>query len=67
MLLQPTVCFHNLIGIGGGREDLCQQRIGIQRDRRHKLLQLFWRLLRGLNWYLRRWLVRLGEPSRHSG
>src|ERR1700722_5660943 len=49
MLLQPPVCFHNLIGIGRRCEDLCHQRIGIQCDRRDELLQLFRRLRRSLD------------------
>ena len=68
MLLQPTVCFYNLVGIGGRRKDLGHQGIGIQCDRRYHLLQLFRRLWRGLN---RRWgsrLVRLlGEAYGRSG
>jgi hypothetical protein len=67
MLLQPPVCFHDLLGIGSGGEDLRHQSIRIQRDGRYQLLQLFWSLWRGLN---RRWsgLVRLsGETSRRTG
>src|SRR5260370_24223260 len=49
MLLQPPVCFHNLVGIGGRCEDLRHQSVRIQCDRRDELLQLFRCLLRGLD------------------
>ena len=67
MLLQPAVRFHNLIGIGSRREDLRNQRVRIQRDRRDELLQLSRGLWRGLNRWLCAGLVRLGERSRQSG
>ena len=49
MLLQPPICFNNLVGIGSSGEDLRHQGIWIQRDRRYQLLQLFRRLWRVLN------------------
>src|SRR3989442_14058684 len=52
MLLYPPVCFDNLVRISGGCENLSNQSIRIQCDRRDELLQLCRRLLRGLN----RWL-----------
>jgi hypothetical protein len=49
MLLHPPVCFHNLFGIRGGCEDLGNQRIRIQGDGRHELLQLLGGLGRRLS------------------
>ncbi len=68
MLLQPPICFHNLIGISGGCEDLRHQGIRVQCDRRDQLLQLFRSLLCSLNRGLRGRLIRLiRDGSRHSG
>jgi hypothetical protein len=38
-LPNPTVCHYNLEGIRGGHQDLGQQRIGIQGNRRQHLIQ----------------------------
>ena len=38
--LHPAVRFRNLIRVGRRYEDLCEQRIGIQRDRRKHLVHL---------------------------
>src|SRR6267378_4112083 len=40
VLLHPTLRFHDLNRIRGGREDLRNQRVRIERDGRHQLLQL---------------------------
>src|SRR2546421_10876040 len=40
MLLHPALRLHDLLGIGGGREDLGDQLVGIQGDRGDELLQL---------------------------
>src|ERR1700719_404352 len=48
MLLHPAPRFHNLGWIGGGCEDLRDQWVRIQGDRRHQLLHLLRSLLRGL-------------------
>src|SRR5258708_11391897 len=68
MLLQPPVRFHDLVGIGRGCEDLRNQRVRIQCNRRYELLQLCRSLLRRLN----RWCwfglgSLIGERPRGSG
>jgi hypothetical protein len=42
------VGFHNFAWMGRGRENLCNQGVRVQRDRRDDLIQLFRRLLPGL-------------------
>ena len=49
MLLHPPVGFHDLLGVGGGGEDLGDERVRIQRDRRDELLELCRRRRRGLH------------------
>ena len=48
MLLQPAIGFHDFGRIGRGGEDLRDQRVRVQGDRRDELVQLFRRRLRGL-------------------
>src|SRR5882757_3940649 len=40
VLLQPPICFHHFGGIACGGNDLRNQRVRVQRDRRHQLVQL---------------------------
>ncbi len=64
MLLHPAPSFHNLGWIGGGCEDLCNQWIRIQGDRRHQLLHLFGSLLRRLGrWLCGGWIGLISERS----
>jgi hypothetical protein len=62
--LQPPVRFDNLLGKGAGREDLRDQRVRVERNGRHELLQLFGRLLhmRGRGAGGRRLLLCCHEP-----
>jgi hypothetical protein len=48
--LQPLVCFHDLKRIGAGDQQLTQQRIGVESNRRHQVVELLRRphLLRRL-------------------
>jgi hypothetical protein len=41
--LQPLACFHDLERIRAGHKDLTQQRIGIERDWRYKVIKLIGR------------------------
>jgi len=59
MLLQPSVRFHDLIGISGSCENLRDQGIGIKCDGSNELLQLLRRLFRRLHRSLRRRLNAL--------
>ena len=49
--LQPLACFHDLERIGAGHKHLTQQRIGIERDWRYKVIKLI-----GRQFLWRRWL-----------
>ena len=65
MLLHPALRLHDLLGIGGGREDLGDQLVGIQGDRGDELLQLGRSGLRRLYRGWRDGLVRrIGEAHR---
>ncbi len=62
--LGPRHCFGHFTGIGGGHQYLCQQRVGIQRNRREHLVQLLgveYRLLGGCRLGGRRRLLRLDQ------
>src|SRR5437868_13097073 len=64
MLLHPAPRFHNLGWIGGGCEDLRNQWVRIQGDRRHQLLHLFGSLLRRLGrWQCGGWIGLISERS----
>jgi hypothetical protein len=41
ILLQPSVRFDNLDGVSRGCQNLGNEFVRVQRDRRHQLLQLF--------------------------
>ena len=41
--LQPLACFHDFERIGAGNKYLTQQRIGIERNRRYKVVELLGR------------------------
>jgi hypothetical protein len=62
ILLQPLLGLYYLSWISSGRQDLPNQWIRVQCDRRYQLLQLFRALLRRL----RRLLLRTGCASRSS-
>src|SRR6266852_1603227 len=71
MRLNPSVSLDDLLGKGGGRQDLGYQRIRIKRNRGDQLLQLLggllrvWRALRGLRRSLRVLIGRkILRPSR---
>src|SRR6266849_3080169 len=59
MTLNPTVRLDNLRGIGGGGENLRNEGVRVQGDRRDELLQLLRGMLHG-----RRWLLFVGLASR---
>jgi hypothetical protein len=68
VLLYPSIGFYNLIGISGACQDLCDQGIRIERDRRYQLLEFRRSLLRGLNRHLLSWLIALiGKRRRRRG
>ncbi len=37
---EEALCLHHLRGVGGGGQDVRQQRVGVERDRRHDLVEL---------------------------
>jgi hypothetical protein len=57
MQLHPAIGFDGLRRVGGRGEDLRDERVRVQRDRGHELLQLLWSLLNGL-WGGRCWRRR---------
>ena len=61
--LQPVVSIRNLAGVGRRGQDLRHQRVWIERDWGHELLQLCRIERLGLSWRLAITLLRIG-PTR---
>lgn len=62
--LEPLISLHHFQRIGAGHHDLAEQRVGVECDGRHQVIQLAGR--QGLVWRRKGWRLILGAKTRDS-